>query len=679
MYSPSLEMGSSFLFRGKMVTVGSPVTKYIVLEIEGQQEPLFMTTAKFYEDAQNDLVKEPEAKQILVDFSELITQEERDLAQKYQDYLTPLLSESHPFGMNTRKRVTDQVAAKRGDTDKNKPSPSTLFNWYKKLTSDEVKGNFAAMVAPKRRTRGRQAPDWAQDMFHDFVYEHFLQPIKDRALSKTKTIENFRKAYTKILNDLFETEEDRKKADLLSESTCYDILTEYDPVEVCIIREGHSVAVKRYRTSTEHFVAERPLELIQIDAVHLNLALRDEDGNYLGMVVVYFAIDVCTRAILGYVISIAKTRREDLSSAVDLIKSVIQPKKKPSHTVNDWPLFGIPEKVQHDSGVFRSEHFQAFLQAAGSHPHQNPAGLSWFNAIIERFHRTFRDQCCKQIPGYEGRRTDETKDTTNIKLVPYATPDQLQRLIEAYILDVYHQTPHKGLGGETPQQACDRLRGFVRLPAPALVQKLMKFRGVKCSGVIQGHKGIEYNGVYYMDTTKKLLKLWDKLGGGKGRQNPRVDFFASDLDISMISVVNPIENRLFEVPCTSVKEKRSLAEHKARKKNKSGKPVEIAQTMTPIVEEIQGYKEETELKKAKKKRERAQKKREKQVLEDALHDADGGQYISPEKLDDIIEENAAGINEPPELINDEGNNVAKNLPERPKRRSKKIRISKLEV
>ena len=672
MYSPTMTVGSTFLYRNKKATLESFGGKYVVLEVEGVPSPATMRIEEFYNDIQDGLVQEAEPSTILVNHGELVTEEDRLLAQKYDDYITPLLSEENPCSRETLKQVIDAVAARRGDTDKNKPSTSTLYNWYKKFQSPEVNRNFAALVNPRRQKRGRQATVWVQELFHEIVDEYYLKPIEDGALSRKETFDVFDRTFKNELSKL--SDEERLSVKGICRSVCYQMLEDYDPVYVCIEREGHSEAVKRYRTSTEHFVAERPLELVQIDAVHLNLALRNDKDQYIGLVVVFFAIDVCTRAILSYVISVRKQRGEDLSSAIDLIKHGICPKTKPAHTVNVWPLFGSPETIQHDSGIFASNQFKAFLQEAGVHTYQNPARRSWFNALIERFHRTFRDKCCSKIPGYVGRRKDEIKDSVDIKATPYVTPEQFQRLIEAYILDDYHQKPHKGLGGETPQQACNRLRGFLCPPSPSMIQKLESFMGVLCKGTIQAHKGIQRDGLFYMDSDKQLQRLWHKLGGSKSRKNPEVQFYRSELDISFISVVDPFTRTRFIVPCTSVKTKTSLAEHKAKqaaKKSGTVHATDLPQTMAPILKEIKEYKaqKQSESEKNSQKRKQARPSVQQSMVTPAPR--------TPEELNNIIEENTAGINNPPEMV--EQTSSFDNTPQHSRNRSKKAIISKFEV
>ncbi len=83
-----------------------------------------------------------------------------------------------------------------------------------------------------------------------------------------------------------------------------------------------------------------------------------------------------------------------------------------------------------------------------------------------------------------------------------------------------------------------------------MIQKLESFMGVLCRGTIQAHKGIQRDGLFYMDSDKQLQRLWHKLGGSKSRKNPEVQFYRSELDISVISVVDPFTRTRFLVSCT---------------------------------------------------------------------------------------------------------------------------------
>ncbi len=638
MTSLALQEGCHLDYRGKLASVRTIEPDFVVLEIDGSCQ--IIQPSQLYQDMADGLAETHKPSVMLVKSSPLTTPHERALAKKYQDYLTALDNEEFPCSPDSRSRVIEQVAAERGDAEKNKPSISTLYNWYKEYTSERINRNIAAMVTPRTRKQGRQASQEALDIFWQIINEHYLRREDDSALCVDSCFKLFKPKWAAYVSNLDIAE--LKKIKGICRSIFYKLVDDIDPVEVDTARKGSAYAQNKYRNVTEHFVTFRPLELVQIDAVHINLGIRDNDGNYIGMPVVFFAIDVFTRAILGYVISIAKKRGEDLCSAIDLIKCSIQPKKKPDHTENGWPLSGKFEWLQHDSGIFSSHQFAAFLFNAQIEIYQNPAKKAWFNAYIERFNSTFRQRCCEKIPGYQGKRDGEYKDSVNVESVAHTTKDQFKKIVEAFILDNYHQTPHRGLGNISPADMCKQHQGFVSIPKSEYIQRINSFRGIEFEATIQGHKGIGKNTVYYNDKAKKLQKLFIQLGGKKGRNNPKVKAFYSDIDISKISVFNPFTDEVFDVPCTSIKEPMSWAELQARNKGIKKSENTSVDTMSPIVAEINDFKAEKQAKKDKKKAEIAKKKTEAQNAENQLNEPP-----TPKELNVIIEENNAGINAPP--------------------------------
>jgi len=631
MPSLALQVNNHLKYRGELATIRAIDTDFVVLEINGNV--LMLAPSQLYQEMADGLVETHAPNILLVKSSPLANQEEQALAKKYSDYLMELDNEEFPCSAKARERVIEKVALKRGDVDKNRPSVSTLYRWYKDYISDEINRNIAAMVNPKTRVRGRQGSPECMDLFFETVDEYYLQSTKMGGLNVEQTYNQFDKRFKAFLANL--PEKERKDIRGISRSVFYELIKEIDPVEVCIAREGWTVAHSRFRNSVNHYITSRPLELVQIDAVHINIGLRDLDGNYIGMPVVFFAIDVFTRAILGYVISYAKQRREDLCSAIELIKCSILPLAKPAHTKHGWPLYGKPEWIQHDSGIFSSNQFVAFLLNAEISPYQNPAKTPWFNAYIERFNRTFRLRCCQRIPGYLGKNTTDLKDTVNIKTVAYTTADEFRQIVEAFILDEYHQTPHRGLSGKSPAEMCAVSGACVSLPTPEYIQRLNSFRGIEFEAVIQEHKGLQKNNLFYNDSEGKLRNLYNKLKARNKAQ--KVKAFYSELDISKIFVLDAQKNELFEVTCTSIKEPTSLAEYKARQGQPSNnkKPNTVVDTITPVLANINKHIVEK------------QKQKQKQKDKSPLTQLNAPEQSTAEVLNTIIEENNAGINAPP--------------------------------
>jgi putative transposase len=113
---------------------------------------------------------------------------------------------------------------------------------------------------------------------------------------------------------------------------------------------------------------------------------------------------------------------------------------------------GVPTRVYVDNGAaYRSHHLSLVCAKLGvtlihARPYQ-PAG----KGKIERWFRTVRQSFLAQV---------EQKSLANL--------DALNRALWAFVEGEYHQSPHKGLDGQTPADMWARRSADVRLPSPDL-------------------------------------------------------------------------------------------------------------------------------------------------------------------------------------------------------------------
>ncbi|WNC72018.1 hypothetical protein RGQ13_18145 [Thalassotalea psychrophila] len=612
----AIKKGSDILYHQKSASIVAAEQQCIVISVNAALETL--TPAEYYEKIEQGLITRPPSEMVVAQCVTRLTYEERELAEKYCDYIRPLETEAEPYATEAVRRIIFEVAQKRGDTGKNVPKLGTLKGWYRKYTSDDIGRNVIKMVKSTATPRASQFYEAMMDLFFEVIDKEYLHL---NGSSATETYLKFRNQAAKYLRVI--PKKHRKKEKVIKRSTFFDYISKLDPVEVVREREGWAAAETKYRYSKEHIVATRPLEHVQIDAVHINLGLTDGDGNYVGMPVVYFAIDVFTRTILGYVISYAEVRTEEGIAAVELIKRIIRPKKKPEHCVNGYPLYGKPESLRHDSGVFSGKLCEDYLAHMQIHDMTSEVSKPWRNAMVERFNRTFREQCCKKIIGYVGKRTAEYKDTSTVKALAVCKVDEFVLITEKFILDVYHQNPHAGIDGMSPAQMANKYKALVEIPSIEYLSKLNSFIGREFTPSIQAVKGIQKNSVFYINA--KLAKLRNKIDPST-KKTVKITAYYNELDISKISVLDPFTGEQFTVDCTSIKEPISLAEYKAlkgaSKKRLSATSRKTIETSTTIIGDIQQRYDEKEAEKARNKK--------------SHEEPEIARFIPPEELDEIV-------------------------------------------
>ena len=132
-----------------------------------------------------------------------------------------------------------------------------------------------------------------------------------------------------------------------------------------------------------------------------------------------------------------------------------------------WDMHGTPETVAQDSGSqFLSHEYCAAVTDLGSEVFFPPAGLPQMRGRKERFFRTINKGLFSRI---DGQTFENVVAKGDYEAEARAVLDvaELGRVIVRWIVDVYHNTPHAGLGGETPRNAWLRLsQDFPVMPPP---------------------------------------------------------------------------------------------------------------------------------------------------------------------------------------------------------------------
>lgn len=221
-------------------------------------------------------------------------------------------------------------------------------------------------------------------------------------------------------------------------------------------------ATLKFSGIKESPTADTPLEIVIMDHTRADAwtVLDTETGLPLRRPTLTVAIDVCTRVILGYLISY-----EDASiySVITTLKRVVRSKSYVPSVFPDigwvpdaWDGWGLPGVLLVDSGwEFKSPSFQDSLRDIGIEPIWSPVQRPTYKAIGERFLKTLNLKLFHKIPGAvpwgpsEARLVDhEPRKEATIPL------GMLDELIHETI-QTYHLEEHSALG-EAPASAWKR-------------------------------------------------------------------------------------------------------------------------------------------------------------------------------------------------------------------------------
>lgn len=306
-----------------------------------------------------------------------------------------------------------------------------------------------------------------------------------------------------------------------SRNTFTRAIKQLDPFHVLAAREGEAVARRKLYAVRARIDVSRPLERVEMDEqmVPLQSMLVERDlwdtlpeklkyGISHSRVWLSKLIDVYSKVVLGFVLTPAPSA----ASALATLRMGLEDKTELARSLGcdtAWYMFGVPEVIVTDSGSnFRSKAFRAAALDLGCSIMIAPAGLPQMRGTIERSFRTDAQRFYSMFPGRtfsDVVAKGEYDSEANIAV----TQMELARLLVRYFVDVYHNTPHGGLGGETPLEAWNRgVARFGVLPPPSK-DVIRHIFSTPCECRI-GNRGVRVAGLHYqslaLQNARRALK-----------------------------------------------------------------------------------------------------------------------------------------------------------------------------
>jgi len=607
---------------GKLIEVKP---KFVMVDWGGEVLEHFSPKIIFDEImSKNIIIKLPE-KILIYDATQ--SPEQAFLCKQYKDYLDRLSEEENPCSLTTRKKIIAEVEAVRNEKEENKLSASKLYRLY--IRWEESNYRVEALIVKPKLKRQSKLKDESLDFINDVIWKDYL---KLNGPSVKQVYSQYVHKYEAL------SEDEQKNINIIKRTRFYEFINSLCPIEVTRAREGNDAARKKARISDNKFFADHPMQRVEIDAVHLNLGLLSKERNeYIGLPIVYIAIDVYTRAIVGYVVSYGKKRAEQSSAVMQLIKNIISKNKTSIYSHNVWPLSGKPIDIVCDAGAaFNSDIVRTFTQRIHSNFIVTETATPWKKPFIERFNRTLRSQLAKNIPGYLGRRVDANSISVRIQDVATVTVNDFIELLEIYFLDVYHIQKHKGLQMRTPFDVARDTKYEGMFDFPVDLSKALEMTGVEAKRKLGERDGINFKLLHY--SSRELHELYIKLKKHPGKKTLKVKFLYLNEDISKISVIDPFTLKIFVVPCKEVKEPISRSEYSAHIKGaENTKPMFKSNPTEGMTTVINKAKTATNTKAGLDKQKAKEQKKQKENKKGASSKQQEAQPLSANDLDQLIE------------------------------------------
>lgn len=316
-----------------------------------------------------------------------------------------------------------------------------------------------------------------------------------------------------------------------------DFLGSLRHVRVVAARKLLGPAGREMRIASGGLGIVRPLERVEMDhwevhlqsilvAVGLWERLNRAQRRAIGRMHLCVAIDVATRAILGMHLSETPTTADALA----VVRMMVSDKGGFADAVGaltPWCMAGTPETIATDGGgAFVSDEFGLAVASLRCDQVIPPAGLPWLRGTIERFFRTAHMRLVSRFRGRTFENILALGEYPAEKLANLDTRD-LAWVIVRWVVDVYHNTRHEGLGGATPREAWLEgvaLYGTTPPPDPHVRRAIF---GVRLARTLNG-EGIRILGLRYW--SHALVELF--LAEGKQDVEVKLD----PADVGEISV-----------------------------------------------------------------------------------------------------------------------------------------------
>ena len=309
----------------------------------------------------------------------------------------------------------------------------------------------------------------------------------------------------------------------------------------CAARYGRQTAQKRYRSMKGHHVSNAPLERVEIDHTQLDIIVVDESaGLPLGRPWLTVCIDMFTRCILGVYIGFEPP---SYLTVARCLKQAITPKtwvgEQYKGIKNAWSAHGVMQTLVVDNGLeFHSRSLENACYSLGIEIIYSPRRTPWFKPYVERVIGTLNRAVAHGVPGTTFSSIVERDDYDPVKhaVVRYSV---LKEAIYKWIVDVYHQRPHRSLG-TSPAVMWESTIAPEDIPLADDPMRLDAILGASETRTLT-HKGIELYGLYY--NSPQLSELRRSVA-----EKLEVEVRVDPSDLGKVTVIGPKNGELYSVP-----------------------------------------------------------------------------------------------------------------------------------
>ena len=291
-----------------------------------------------------------------------------------------------------------------------------------------------------------------------------------------------------------------------------------------------------------------PLETVQIDHTKLDIMLVDDDTRLpIGRPWLTVAIDVFSRMITGYYISL------DAPSAFSVgmcIRHSALPKDAELEKLGidkKWPVWGLMRTLHADNGKdFRSNTIQKSCDEYGINIAWRPVRQPHFGGHVERLMGTISKEI-HALPGTTFSNIQEKGEYDSAKHASM-TLDELQSWFVTYVVGVYHQRVHKGIGMSPIEKWNEGILGTSRRKGTGIPPRVGDPERFAIDFLPSESRTVQADGISWSGITYYAPGISGWIRAKKGGQSVKFTVRRDPRDISRIYFLDPELGEYLEVP-----------------------------------------------------------------------------------------------------------------------------------
>ena len=455
------------------------------------------------------------------------------LAQTRVQYLKEI-DRRQPIGITAKSMelLTQFVAQRINDTKP--PGWRTLSRDYTKWLAAGRDIRSIILRYSDRGIQGSRIVPEAKAISDEVIQELYMTAERKRVPE----------VHLEIVRRLADGNSFRQESDRLpipSQRTIYREIARKSPYEVMVARYGKRRAEMEFRVSGAGPATSRPLQRVSMDHTPSDIIVVDDDSMLpLGRPTITSALDEHTRCPMGFY---AGFEPPSCLSVMKSLKHAILPKtyvpREFPGIKNRWECYGVPELVVVDNPrEFHSSHFERACLQIGTDIQYAKVLVPWYKGKLERFQGTMCHDLMHGNPGttFSSILERDDYDSSRHAVVLLST---FREMLHKWIIDVYLQTPHRGIKDTPAHRWHGEMIGFPP-PLPPSASELDVVLGMIVQRVVF-HYGIELEGLKY--NGPELGELRRRMGTGA-----KVELTFDPGDLGHVNVLDPLKGAYVHVP-----------------------------------------------------------------------------------------------------------------------------------